>query len=43
MFLTKAQRRRRRLGRILFYIGVSAISYAAPAVFALFMWLCNQI
>ena len=43
MFLTKEQRRRRLLGKILFYIGAAAFSYAAAAVFALILWLGNQI
>ena len=43
MFLTKEQRRRRLLGKILFYIGAAAFSYAYVAAFALIMWLCNQI
>ena len=39
MFLTKEQRRRRLLGKILFYIQAAAITYAAAVYFALILWL----
>ena len=39
MFLTKEQRRRRLLGKILFYIQAAAITYAAAVYFALVLWI----